>query len=60
MKSGWQSGASGTSDPALRWNANSATQWNTTWEADVWHNVAYGIVSRGSFMDFTTLLIIAL
>jgi hypothetical protein len=43
MKSGWQSGASGTSDPLLRWNAASTTQWNTTWEARVWHNVAYEI-----------------
>lgn len=43
MKSGWQSGATGTTDPLLRWNAASATQWNTTWEAGVWHNVAYEI-----------------
>jgi hypothetical protein len=43
MKSGWQSGAAGTSDPLLRWNAGGSTQWNTTWEAGVWHNVAYGI-----------------
>ncbi|EHL02994.1 hypothetical protein GLAREA_03976 [Glarea lozoyensis ATCC 20868] len=43
MKSGWQSGAAGTSDPLLRWNAGGSTQWNTTWEAGVWHNVAYEI-----------------
>lgn len=49
MKSGWQSGATGTSDPLLRWDVSSATQWNTTWEAGVWHNIAYGIdFSAGS------------
>ncbi|ORY61703.1 uncharacterized protein BCR38DRAFT_459513 [Pseudomassariella vexata] len=43
MKAGWMSGASGTSDASLRWFANSQSQWNVTWEADVWHNVAYEI-----------------
>lgn len=43
MKSGWQSGATGTSDPLLRWDVSSSTEWNVTWEAGVWHNVAYGI-----------------
>lgn len=45
MKAGWISGESGDSDSLLRWNANSETQWNATFEAGVWHNVAYGIVS---------------
>ncbi|KAH6673568.1 hypothetical protein B0J14DRAFT_51099 [Halenospora varia] len=43
MKSGWQSGASGTSDPLLRWDVSSTTYWNATWEAGVWHNIAYEI-----------------
>ncbi|KAI0096376.1 hypothetical protein GGR51DRAFT_543530 [Nemania sp. FL0031] len=43
MKVGWLSGASGTSDPNLRWMANSQTQWETEFTAGVWHNVAYEI-----------------
>ncbi|CZR62266.1 related to endoglucanase c [Phialocephala subalpina] len=43
MKAGWISGESGTSDALLRWDVSSATQWNTTWEAGVWHNIAYAI-----------------
>ncbi|KAI1170343.1 carbohydrate-binding module family 1 protein [Nemania sp. FL0916] len=43
MKVGWLSGASGTSDPNLRWMANSQTQWMTEFTAGVWHNVAYEI-----------------
>lgn len=52
MKSGWQSGASGTSDPLLRWDVSSTTQWNTTWEAGVWHNVAYGIDFSAGSVEF--------
>ncbi|KAK0102150.1 hypothetical protein ONS95_001056 [Cadophora gregata] len=49
MKSGWQSGATGTTDPLLRWVVSGSTEWNVTWEADVWHNVAYEIdFSAGS------------
>lgn len=43
MKVGWLSGASGTSDPNIRWMANSQTQWETEFAAGVWHNVAYEI-----------------
>ncbi|KFZ12286.1 hypothetical protein V502_07166 [Pseudogymnoascus sp. VKM F-4520 (FW-2644)] len=43
LKSGWISGASGTSDPALRWEVGGTSQWDVTWEADVWHNIAYEI-----------------
>ncbi|KAI1078924.1 hypothetical protein F5B20DRAFT_546680 [Whalleya microplaca] len=43
MKAGWLSGSSGTSDPSLRWMANSQSQWNMTFTAGVWHNVAYEI-----------------
>ncbi|KAI1847498.1 hypothetical protein JX266_006350 [Neoarthrinium moseri] len=42
-RAGWISGASGTTDVNLRWFANGQSQWSTTWEADVWHNVAYEI-----------------
>jgi len=49
MKAGWISGEAGTSDPMLRWDVNSVTQWNTTFDAGVWHNVAYEInFSSGS------------
>jgi len=49
MKAGWISGEPGTSDPLLRWDVNSVTQWNTTFTAGVWHNVAYEInFSSGS------------
>jgi hypothetical protein len=43
MKAGWISGESDDSDSSLRWFANSQSQWNVTWEADVWHNIAYEI-----------------
>ncbi|KAK2057244.1 hypothetical protein LY76DRAFT_516720 [Colletotrichum caudatum] len=43
MKSGWQSGATGTEDPLLRWVVNGKTEWSVNWNADVWHNVAYEI-----------------
>ena len=43
LKSGWLSGAPGTSDPALRWMVNQQTKWSVDWAADVWHNVAYEI-----------------
>ncbi|KAI0868761.1 carbohydrate-binding module family 1 protein [Hypoxylon argillaceum] len=43
MKVGWLSGASGTSDPNIRWMASSQTQWQTVFTAGVWHNVAYEI-----------------
>ncbi|TVY34872.1 hypothetical protein LSUB1_G005353, partial [Lachnellula subtilissima] len=52
MKSGWQSGASGTSDPLLRWDVSSSTEWNTTWEAGIWHNVAYGIDFSAGSVEF--------
>jgi len=45
MKAGWISGEAGTSDPLLRWDVNSATQWSTSFDAGVWYNVAYEIVS---------------
>ncbi|EJT73808.1 hypothetical protein GGTG_07663 [Gaeumannomyces tritici R3-111a-1] len=43
LKSGWLSGAPGTSDPALRWMVNQQTKWSVDWAAGVWHNVAYEI-----------------
>ncbi|KAI1631639.1 hypothetical protein F4809DRAFT_631533 [Biscogniauxia mediterranea] len=43
LKAGWLSGSSNTSDPNLRWMANSQSQWNTEFTAGVWHNVAYEI-----------------
>ncbi|KAI0601067.1 carbohydrate-binding module family 1 protein [Biscogniauxia sp. FL1348] len=43
LKAGWLSGSSNTSDPNLRWMANSQSQWNTEFIPGVWHNVAYEI-----------------
>jgi hypothetical protein len=45
LKAGWLSGAAGTSDPLLRWMVGGNTKWSINWDADVWHNVAYEIVS---------------
>ena len=45
MKYGLLSGEAGTSDPNLRWMINGQSQWNTTFDAGVWHNIAYEIVS---------------
>lgn len=52
MKYGWISGESGESDDQLRWFANSESQWNTTWEAGVWHNIAYEIDFDASTVAF--------
>ncbi|KAK8085008.1 hypothetical protein PG997_006279 [Apiospora hydei] len=38
-----KAGSNGDADPALRWFADSKSQWDTAWDADVWHNVAYEI-----------------
>ncbi|KAI7354545.1 glycoside hydrolase family 131 protein [Hortaea werneckii] len=43
MKYGLISGAQGTADKQLRWYANGESQWDVTFEAGVWHNIAYGI-----------------
>ena len=43
MKYGLISGEQGTSDTNLRWEVGMQSQWNTTWAADVWHNIAYDI-----------------
>ncbi|RDW91283.1 hypothetical protein BP5796_02448 [Coleophoma crateriformis] len=42
MKSG-VSTTGASSDSNLRWEVSSTSQWNTTWDAGVWHNVAYEI-----------------
>ncbi|KAF3932374.1 hypothetical protein ABW19_dt0202178 [Dactylella cylindrospora] len=47
LKYGLLSGASGTSDPTLKWCVGGQTKWSVTFDADVWHNVAYDI-------DFST------
>ncbi|KAL1882345.1 hypothetical protein VTK73DRAFT_1904 [Phialemonium thermophilum] len=52
MKAGWISGEQGTSDPLLRWNIGGNTFWNVTWEADVWHNVAYEIDFSANTVGF--------
>lgn len=47
MKYGWISGESGTSDPKLQWMVSQQSKWSVpTWDAGVWHNMAYEIVSK--------------
>ncbi|KAL9054488.1 MAG: hypothetical protein Q9162_004134 [Coniocarpon cinnabarinum] len=43
MKYGLISGEQGTSDNQLRWDIGGQSQWNTTLDANVWHNFAYDI-----------------
>lgn len=41
-----ETGGSATQDTNLRWMVNSQSQWNTTFDAGVWHNIAYEIVNQ--------------
>lgn len=52
LKSGLLSGASGTEDTNLRWMVGGVSQWNTQWDAGVWHNVAYEIDFSGGSVGF--------
>ncbi|KAH8820909.1 carbohydrate-binding module family 1 protein [Xylogone sp. PMI_703] len=52
MKYGLISGEQATSDNQLRWDVNQVTYWNTTWDAGVWHNVAYGIDFSANTVEF--------
>ncbi len=52
MKAGWISGEAAVSDPLLRWDVNSQTQWSTNWTAGVWHNVAYAIDFSANTVGF--------
>ena len=36
----------------MRWDVSSTTQWNTTWEVDVWHNIAYEIYFDAGSVTF--------
>ena len=44
MKYGLLSSESGTLDTNLRWMVNQVSQWSTTFDPGVWHNIAYEIV----------------
>ncbi|MCJ1306779.1 hypothetical protein MMC25_000422 [Agyrium rufum] len=52
MKYGLISGAQGTSDPTLRWDVGGVSKWTTTYDAGVWHNVAYGIDFTANTVSF--------
>ncbi|KAM7203910.1 beta-glucanase [Rhypophila sp. PSN 637] len=52
LKSGWQSGAAGVSDPLLRWCIGGQTKWSVNWDANVWHNVAYEIDFSANTVGF--------
>ncbi|KAK8068702.1 hypothetical protein PG994_005318 [Apiospora phragmitis] len=52
MKAGWLSGASGTTDPLLRWIVDGQTKWSVNWDANVWHNVAYEIDFSANTVGF--------
>lgn len=43
MKYGLISGEAGTLDESLRWDVNGESEWNVTFTAGVWHNIAYAI-----------------
>ncbi|KAK3071160.1 hypothetical protein LTR53_009130 [Teratosphaeriaceae sp. CCFEE 6253] len=43
LKYGLISGEQGTLDTQLRWDVGGVSEWNVTFEAGVWHNVAYAI-----------------
>ena len=38
-------GQQGTSNPQLQWMIGGQGKWTSAFDADVWHNVAYEIVS---------------
>lgn len=44
LKAGAMAG-SGSADPLLRWDVSGTTYWSVDWDASVWHNVAFEIVS---------------
>jgi len=45
LKYGWISGEQGTSNTNLQWMVSGQSKWKVELQADVWHNVAYEIVS---------------
>jgi hypothetical protein len=51
LKYGWISGESGTSNPNLQWMVSQKSYWKVEWKPDVWHNVAYEIVSGLLVLD---------
>jgi hypothetical protein len=48
MKYGWISGEQANSNPNLQFMIGGQSKWKVEWKPEVWHNVAYEIVS-GSF-----------
>ncbi|KAK6342220.1 hypothetical protein TWF730_001698 [Orbilia blumenaviensis] len=52
LKYGLLSGASGSSDPTLKWCVSGQTKWSVTFDADVWHNVAYDIDFSSNQVSF--------
>lgn len=52
MKYGLIDGEQGTLDRSLRWEVNSESQWNITFEPGVWHNIAYEIDFDGGSVGF--------
>lgn len=45
LKYGWVNGEQGTSNTNLQWFVGGQSKWKVELVADVWHNVAYEIVS---------------
>ncbi|KAK6522404.1 hypothetical protein TWF281_002966 [Arthrobotrys megalospora] len=52
LKYGLLSGASGSSDPTLKWCVSGQTKWSTAFDADVWHNVVYDIDFSANQVSF--------
>lgn len=59
MKYGWISGQQGTENGNLQFMVGQQSLWEKEWEADVWHNIAYEIVSffPSSFFFWSALLL---
>lgn len=51
MNSGWVEGDEGTTNSNLRWMKDHEEFWSAEWLPDVWHNIAYEVVSSSPFSD---------
>lgn len=45
MKYGWISGEQGAANPNLQFMVSQQSKWKTEWKPNVWHNIAFEIVS---------------
>ncbi|KAF2495481.1 hypothetical protein BU16DRAFT_440069, partial [Lophium mytilinum] len=52
LKYGWVNGEAGTTDTNLQWMVGGTSKWTTSFDADVWHNVAYEIDFSANTVTF--------